>query len=132
MANFYDIDAANGRLTELRPLLESLRSDRDAIADAQAELIRFRATNGNTQHATELRQRQDGIREIVQRMERAVGQIEEWDVTLRDIPSGLIDFPALASGRPIWLCWRLGEGDIEWWHEHDTGFESRRPLLELT
>jgi hypothetical protein len=132
VANFYEIDDANARLTELRPLLESLRSDRDTIADAQAELIRFRATNGNTQHASELRKRQDDIREIVRRMEQAVGQIEEWDVTLRDIQSGLIDFPALASGRPIWLCWRLGEGDIEWWHEQDDGFGGRRPLTELT
>lgn len=132
MASFYDIDAANARLTHLRPLLESLRSDRDAVADAQAELVRFRATNGNTQHASELRQRQGEIRRIVRRMEQAVGQIEAWDVTLRDIPSGLIDFPALASGRPIWLCWRLGEGDVKWWHEHDEGFGGRRPLAELT
>jgi hypothetical protein len=132
VATFYDIEEANARLTELRPLLESLRSDRDTIADAQAELIRFRATNGNTEHASELRQRQADIREIVRRMEQAVGRIEEWGVTLRDIPSGLIDFPALASGRPIWLCWRLGEGDIEWWHEQDEGFGGRRALAELT
>jgi hypothetical protein len=131
VARFYDIDDANERLTELRPLLESLRSDRDAIADAQAELARFRATNGNTQHATELRERQDGIREIVRRMEQAVARIEGWGVTLRDIQSGLIDFPALANGRPIWLCWRLGESDIEWWHEQDDGFGGRRPLAEL-
>lgn len=131
MASFYDIDDANARLTELRPLLESLRSDRDTIADAQAELLRFRATNGNTEHASELRQRQADIREIVRRMEQAVGRIEAWGVTLRDIQSGLIDFPALANGRPIWLCWRLGEGDIEWWHEQDEGFGGRRPLAEL-
>jgi hypothetical protein len=53
-------------------------------------------------------------------------------VTLRDISTGLIDFPALASGRPIWLCWRLGEGStITWWHEADKGFDSRQPLTEL-
>ena len=63
----------------------------------------------------------------------AVGQIDKWGVTLRDISSGLIDFPALANGRPIWLCWRLGEGEsIEWWHETNVGFDGRRPLSELT
>jgi hypothetical protein len=53
-------------------------------------------------------------------------------VTLRDISTGLIDFPALANGRPIWLCWRLGENNIAWWHESNTGYDSRQPLAELT
>jgi hypothetical protein len=65
-------------------------------------------------------------------MQQAVLQIDEWGVTLRDINTGLIDFPALAMGRPIWLCWRLGEGDtIGWWHEANKGFDSRQPLSEL-
>ena len=57
-----------------------------------------------------------------------VARLVEWDVTLRDISAGLIDFPALANGRPVWLCWRLGEGDIAWWHNTDEGFSARKPL----
>ena len=53
-------------------------------------------------------------------------------ITLREIETGLIDFPALASGRQIWLCWRLGEDDVEWWHELDDGFAGRRALADLT
>jgi hypothetical protein len=132
MPRFYDLDDANARLTELRPLLEQLRADRDAVATAQAELVRFSQTDGDPRHAAGLQERQDEIRRLVRRMRDAVEQIDRWDVTLRDIESGLIDFPALANGRPIWLCWRLGEGDVAWWHEQNTGFEGRRPLLELT
>ena len=132
MARFYGIDEANRRLAELRPLLEELRDDRATIADAQAELQRARGGNGSSEHAQELAQQEATVRETVRRMQRTVAQIDEWDVTLRDIPSGLIDFPALANGRPIWLCWRLGEGDIGWWHEIDVGFDERRPLADLT
>jgi hypothetical protein len=67
----------------------------------------------------------------VRRMEAAVRQIDAWGITLRDIGSGLVDFPALANGRPIWLCWRLGEGDIAWWHELETGIAGRKPLIDL-
>jgi hypothetical protein len=132
VARFYGIDEANDRLAQVGPLLERLRADRDAVASAQRELVRARTTNGSAEHAEELAQRQMEIREIVRRMQAIVTDLDAWGIALRDIGSGLIDFPALASGRPIWLCWRLGEDDINWWHEADAGFDSRRPLAELT
>jgi hypothetical protein len=132
MARYYDIDAANARLDEIRPLLEGLRNDRDSIAEAQGDLRRLRETDGSAEHAAEMQRLEASIVAAVKRMEQAVAQIEAWSVTLRDIGTGLIDFPALASGRPIWLCWRLGEDDIGWWHEASEGFASRRSLLELT
>jgi hypothetical protein len=131
MSRYYDLAAANARIDELRPLLERLRADRDAVAAAQRELEAFRGSNGNAGHLDEIERREQAIREIVRRMEAAVRQIDAWEVTLRDIGSGLVDLPALANGRPIWLCWRLGEGAIDWWHELDTGFAGRRRLIEL-
>jgi hypothetical protein len=98
---------------------------------ANTELRRLRETNGSSKHAEEMTEREEEIRTLVKRMEESVAQIDAWSVTLRDISSGLIDFPALVNGRPVWLCWRLGEGPIEWWHEHDRGFEDRKPLVEL-
>jgi hypothetical protein len=132
VTRFYDIDAAGARLAEVLPLLESLRRDRARIAEAQAELAAFRATNGNARHADEISRREHEMAAIVSRMEAAVQQLDEWDITLRDIGSGLIDFPALANGRPIWLCWRLGDAGIGWWHETNEGFAGRKPLAELT
>lgn len=131
MTRFYDIDAAEARLVEVRPLLEGLRADRDEIARRQAELARLRGTNGDTSHARAIAEEEAAIRQAVGRMEAAVARLTEWDVALRDIGTGLIDFPALVSGRPVWLCWRLGEDSVAWWHEFDRGFDARRPLAEL-
>ena len=63
--------------------------------------------------------------------EKGVARIDELSITLREIETGLVDFPALVNGRQVWLCWRLGEGDVEWWHELSDGFGGRRPLIEL-
>lgn len=131
MVRYYDIDAANARVHEVRPLLEQLREDRNHIAEAQAELTRFRQSNGNSDHTAELARRERRMRDVVRRMEASVAQIDAWSVTLREIATGLIDFPALVNGRPVWLCWRLGEDDIDWWHEYDTGFGSRQRLSDL-
>ena len=132
MTRFYGIDEANARLVELRPLLEALRADRETVAEAQRQLVEARTTNGSSEHAEELARREEEIRQVVRRMQRTVGRLNEWDIVLRDIAGGLVDFPALVNGRPIWLCWRLGEEAVDWWHETDAGFEQRKPLLELT
>ena len=133
MTRFFDLDEANEALRELEPILAALR-------DQRAELIRLRdrvlaATSGEaaepsdpTDELKRLRLRMQGV---VDQMQAGVARIDELGATLRDIETGLIDFPALASGRQIWLCWRLGEGPIEWWHELSSGFDGRLPLAEL-
>jgi hypothetical protein len=144
MARFYDLDDANARIPELRDILGSLR-------DQRADLIRLRDLVLERQEAVEagggsgrggdaedeaeaeaelrlIRLRMQGI---IDQMQAAVARIDALGITLRDIESGLIDFPALVNGRQVCLCWRLGEGDVEWWHELNDGFGGRRPLIEL-
>lgn len=132
MARYFGIDEANAVVADARPVLERLRDDRERVAEVQAGLQRQRENNGSAEHAEQLAEQEQELREIVRRMQRDVAQIDEWGITLREISTGLIDFPALANGRPIWLCWRLGDGDIEWWHEANVGFDQRQPLSELT
>ncbi len=79
----------------------------------------------------ELRRLRLRMQGVIDQMQAAVAELDAWDVVLRDIPSGLVDFPALVSGRQIWLCWRLGEDELGWWHELDAGVAGRRPLIEL-
>jgi hypothetical protein len=139
VTRFFDLDEANETLRELGPILDALR-------DQRTELIRLRdrvlaATPGDeapagtspaTAEAAEnlrnLRMRMQGV---IDQMQAGVVRIDELGVTLRDIETGLIDFPALVTGRQVWLCWRLGEDEVAWWHELSTGFEGRLPLTEL-
>jgi hypothetical protein len=129
VTSYYELDAANRRVGELRSLLTALRDDRDAIAAAQLRLKELAASDGGDR--AQLEREQGQMTAIVRRMEQAVRQIDAWSVTLRDISTGLVDFPALVNGRPIWLCWKLGEGDIAFWHELDAGIAGRKPLIEL-
>ena len=152
MTRFYSIDTANDALREVEPILRALRDER-------AELIRLRdralagsgagsGTGGGPgrEPAGEdeavdappelagdvvklLRLRMQGL---IDQMTAGVSRLTALDVTLRDIESGLIDFPALVAGRQVWLCWRLGEGAIEWWHELETGIAGRHRLIDLS
>lgn len=57
-------------------------------------------------------------------------ELHDVGVELRDWTAGVVDFPAMAGERPVWLCWRLGEEHVEWWHEGEE-CEVRRPMSEL-
>ena len=134
MTTFFDIDSANAALEEVGPLLATL-------ADQRAELIRLRdrtlaahasAVGGgpdiDPEEAQRIKLRMQGI---VDQMAAAVARIDTLGITLRDIERGLIDFPALVNGRQVWLCWELGEEQVAFWHELETGFGSRRALADL-
>lgn len=54
--------------------------------------------------------------------------IHEMGVIVKDLDTGLCDFPHLREGRLVYLCWKLGEEKIGWWHEINGGYEGRRAL----
>jgi hypothetical protein len=49
-------------------------------------------------------------------------------ILLRDAETGLVDFPSEREGRPVFLCWRLGEDRVAWYHDERSGIAGRRPL----
>lgn len=152
MTTFYTLDRANVRLGELTPVLEALRQQRlevialrDRLAQARREqgaVAGGRGTAGSPEARSEpgaaagaagetprvlaLR-----IQGTIDRMQGGVTRLDEWSIQLRDIETGLVDFPALVSGRAVWLCWRLGEAEVAWWHELSAGVAGRRPIAEL-
>jgi len=150
VTRFYDIDAANATLPEVREILTVLAEHRLELIRLRDRLLELRAEDGGGQTGGDdeggpageapgrhdvavadekrLRLRMQGI---IDQMQASVARLEELSITLRDIQTGLIDFPALVSGRQVSLCWRLGEGQIEWWHELSEGFGGRRRLSDL-
>lgn len=133
MTRFYSIDEANEQLAEVRPLLERLAAQRlDLIR------LRDRAVTVGSGSSSEVQDSDDELRNlrlrmqgIIDQMQAAVTRIDALDIVLREIETGLIDFPALVAGRQIWLCWRLGEDDVAFWHDLSSGFAARRPFSEL-
>ena len=55
-------------------------------------------------------------------------KIEEMGCEVKGIPEGLIDFPSLREGREVYLCWRMPEKEILFWHDLNSGFTGRKPI----
>ena len=150
MTRFYDIDDANERIPEVRDILLALRDQREELIRLRDEAMErgasveaaagegSRGEGPRSERGSESVGIDDDLRVlklrmqgVIDQMAAAVTRLEELSITLRDIQTGLIDFPALVNGRQVWLCWRLGEGPVEYWHELSTGFSGRQPLADL-
>jgi hypothetical protein len=156
VSRYYSIDDANALVPDLEVVVGRLRAQRDELiglrdayreredavttpvaggpgATSQAERGRTQPEDDadNPSADPELRRLRLRMRGIVDQMQADVAWLDDRSITLRDIPTGLLDFPALVSGRQVWLCWRLGEDDVGFWHAHDEGFSGRRPLANL-
>jgi len=141
VSEFYDIDRANARLPELRHNLQSLQSMRGEVIELRDRIVDLNASAlaggspGVVSRSLDVREENERLRMrmqgLVDQMEAAVMQIDDWGIQLREIETGLVDFPALVAGRPVWLCWRLTEERIGWWHEVSDGFSGRQRIEDL-
>ena len=55
-------------------------------------------------------------------------ELDELGIQLKDRRIGLVDFPSEIGGRRVLLCWRLGEPEVQYWHDEDAGYAGRQPL----
>ena len=61
-------------------------------------------------------------------LKNVMERIEEMGVLVKDLEVGLVDFPTLFRGEEVYLCWRMDENDIDFWHAVSDGFRGRRPI----
>ena len=64
------------------------------------------------------------------RLEGEVRKLEELGCVLKDASLGLVDFPAVRLGERVWLCWKLGEDHVGFWHTRHEGYTGRKPVEE--
>lgn len=114
---------ANALLPRLTGVLEQLRGARDRLTDSEAHelLAESSPSNGGGEPGRKVGQAFLEVR-------RLLAAIEDSGIVLRDIERGLVDFPAIVDGREVYLCWELGEDDVAFWHELDSGYRGREPL----
>ena len=64
----------------------------------------------------------------MKRVRETIAEIDEIGVQVKDLDSGLLDFPCRLDDQVVLLCWRMGETSIEHWHTMDSGFNGRQPV----
>jgi hypothetical protein len=121
---YFSLDQANQLLEVIRPLAAEMLAIRDTIIELQPQLetvLNKAVNNGGSLVAKDALDAFEALKTVLY-------NIQQYDVFIKDVNSGLIDFPSIRDGEVVFLCWQFGEGQITYWHELEAGFQGRKPL----
>jgi hypothetical protein len=127
MPRYFTLAEANEALKTVRSLMDEVMKIRQRVLDDQPEIwpvIQKSAGNGGNPRLSKMVLDFEKFDALIHKIQAAGAQI-------KDINTGLLDFPAQREGREICLCWKYGEGEIAFWHEVDAGYAGRQPIESL-
>jgi len=122
---FFTVESAGETLVFVRPVVRD-------VVQAYTELMRLRTEQQELALLRDVHERLSEVRaridEHVQRLKQLHHELADVGCELKDLVGGLVDFPARLDGRTVYLCWKLGEPEVRYWHEADAGYAGRRPI----
>ncbi len=131
----FTVDQANAMLPLVRAITEDMVQLGRELFDRQQRLEYLKAAHrgsGDDPYVEELLQIEEELERQREKLAGYVRELQELGVEPKSATEGLIDFPAVLENRPVYLCWKLGEPEVMYWHELDAGFAGRQPLPAIT
>ncbi len=129
---------ANQTLPLVKVIVSDIVTLYKSVHDRQGRLAIIRQRPGmenrddSNVYGEELRQIEEELNRDIERLEEYLEELKSIGVELKDPVKGLIDFNTIIDGREAYLCWHLGEEEVLYWHELDSGFQGRQSILELS
>ncbi len=125
MINFFTPQQANEMLSEINLRFNNIQKKRKEISMIENELNNI----VNVDATLELFfQKKTEINKAILAFYKEIDEFEELGVLIKSLDEGLIDFPSKRFGTEVWLCWKVGEKNIKFWHGKNEGFNGRKPL----
>jgi hypothetical protein len=129
----FTLAEANATLPLVRAIVRDITELARDLRDRSERLTRVQATPRITlgdAYQEELKEMQAGLERDREKMVEYEEELNRLGVVLKDQFAGLIDFPHQLDGREVYLCWRLGEPEVAFWHELGEGFAGRQKIME--
>lgn len=130
----FTLEEANRLLSQVTPLVQQLQALQKSIVKTNTQLDEAVAklAQGNGYPIQELRKQIHDLTQhqlyLIEAFHSALQQLAALGCVLKDMNLGLVDFYSLRNGEPVFLCWRLGEERIQFWHGLEDGYAGRKPI----
>jgi hypothetical protein len=132
MPRFFTLQQAEQLLPQVESAIRDAISLRSEFQQAETEWQNFsrRITmaGGMVVDHSQVIDRKNHRESIALRLKENIEKIQDHGCVIKDLDIGLIDFPTLFHGEEVYLCWKLGESGIHFWHGMNEGFRGRKPI----
>ncbi|HXX23940.1 MAG TPA: DUF2203 domain-containing protein [Terriglobia bacterium] len=129
---YFDRHEAEELLPVIGHFLEEARKQKHALESITAEIsnaaLRIMMLGGSLPPFAELNRKKSQRDKVAEQLAQTVDEIQQTGCLVKDLETGLVDFPSLRGGEKVYLCWKLGEAHIGYWHGIEEGFAGRKPL----
>jgi len=130
----FTLDEAQSLLPVMESLLKRAIEGKQSSRKVELELAdlsqRITISGGMKVDLTEVVKRREEMEAQLKRVRESIAEIDSIGAQVKDLDTGLLDFPCRIDDEVVLLCWRLGEPSIEHWHTTETGFKDRKPVDE--
>jgi hypothetical protein len=122
----YSLEEARALVPQVRAILLQLAFEKRRFDHALESLHAQHAGNGGGPHS-DVDRREAELAEVGEGIKGLLAHLETLGVVVRDLDSGLVDIPGERDGQQVWLCWRLDDPELAFWHSTSEGFANRKP-----
>ncbi len=130
----FTLDEAQALLPVLEALLKRAIEGKRAAQEVESQLSdlsrRIYLSGGMSVNLAEVARQRAEMESHLERVRESISEIDSIGVQVKDLDTGLLDFPFRIDEDIVLLCWRLGEASIEHWHTVESGFQGRQPVDE--
>ena len=128
----FTLEEAQSLLPVMESLMRRAIEGKQAAEEVESGLSdlarRIYVSGGMTVDVGKVAKQRAEMESHMQRVRESIAEIDSIGVQVKDIESGLLDFPCRLDDQVVLLCWRMGETSIEHWHTMESGFQGRQPL----
>jgi hypothetical protein len=132
---YFDRREAEELLPAIEPFLEEAQKQKRALDSITTEIsnaaLRIMMLGGSLPPFAELNRKKNQREKVEELLNHTVDEIQQTGCLVKDLDTGLVDFPSLRGGEKVYLCWKLGEERIGYWHGIEEGFAGRKPLDDV-
>ncbi len=126
MPKYFTVDEANRTLPLVRRIVEDIVASHRELLDRMLEIRETRPVHAPGPDRR--RQLEIEVADLTKRINGYIAELEKIGAQFKGFEEGLVDFYAEIEDQPVFLCWKLGEEQIEYWHELEAGYAGRRRL----
>lgn len=130
----FTLDEAQALLPVLEALLKRAIEGKRAAEEVESQLSDLSRSiylsGGMRVNLSDVARQRADMESHLERVRESISEIDSIGVQVKDLDTGLLDFPFRLDEEVVLLCWRLGETSIEHWHTVESGFQGRQPVDE--